>query len=125
MQRYSFKARNQLNESLNYQEQANQGSRLARINQIKENMMNNNNVEENKEKDMFLDFEIDFQQIMEHFANQVRPQIEKKYPGTPEEKIMRVINSKWNSIDSSKKQTYINKVKRKIFQSKMQYFKEA
>ena len=46
--------------------------------------MNNNNVEENKEEDIFLDFEVDFQQIMEHFANELRPQIEKKYPGTPE-----------------------------------------
>ena len=78
------------------------------------------NVEENKDKNTFLDFEVDFQQIMEHFANEVRPQIEKKYPGTPEDKIRRVTMSKWNSIDSSKRQAYINKVKRKILQSKMQ-----
>ena len=54
--------------------------------------------------------------MKEHFAREIRPQIEKKYPGTPEDKIRRVTESKWNSISENKKKAYINKVKRKLLE---------
>ena len=41
-----------------------QESRLARINQIKEKMMNKKDSEENKYKSMPLDFQIDFNQVI-------------------------------------------------------------
>ena len=52
--------------------------------------------------------------ILEHFANELRPQILLRYPSAPMEKVNKVIQQKWNTIEPSKKEAYICKVNKKL-----------
>jgi hypothetical protein len=52
--------------------------------------------------------------IFENFSNDLRPQILKKYPTAPTEKVNKVILQKWNSIEPAKKDAYIKKILKKI-----------
>lgn len=66
-----------------------------------------------------VNYQVNIDEIFEHFSKEIRPQILKKYPETPEDKIKRVTQQKWNSIDEVKKKSYIQKVSRKILMNRL------
>lgn len=58
--------------------------------------------------------QVDESIIYEHFSSELRPQILAKYPNAPMEKVNKVIQQKWNTIDAAKKETYTQKIIRKL-----------